>query len=240
MTKVGAYLPTHNNPMFARLAMLQLAAQTRRPDVIALYQNGSPNDYGWAVDDVSWELAESGVDILTEFSTDNPGHPNYQLRPLKRLYAEGCDVFFKIDHDDFYDTNHIESGLSGLRICDILLNESCRVLVLPYRGKYVYYPKMTFYKSPMKGHASSVCFSRDVAEEYIRDMEENQGKEDDLILGTITAPKFNIQRWVGQPTTTYVTHGANTDTSYWAESERLRQKGLGVSNGCPYPEVKPQ
>jgi len=50
--KVGVLVPTFNRPDLLRACVLQLAAQSRPPDVVCIFQNGNPHSYQWAVEDI--------------------------------------------------------------------------------------------------------------------------------------------------------------------------------------------
>ncbi len=232
---VGAYLATHKNPMFARLAMLQLAQQTYLPHVIAIHESGHTESYKWAWKDIEQDLTTfHGVKVLYAYTPANPGHPIYQAVPLKRLFDEGCEVFFKIDHDDLYSIRHVASGLRNLEGYDAVVKAKHGFLIQPSGADYRYIPATSFFDVPMKGHAGSVCFTRHVAAEYLWEMELNQGREDDLTLSRVLKDKYAVNYVFDDPTTVYVSHGGNTSTKEWASWEVLRQQGDSSAPQTPY------
>ena len=50
--RVGVMIPTYNRPDLLRSCVLQLAIQSRPPDIICVHQNGHPDSYQWAIDDL--------------------------------------------------------------------------------------------------------------------------------------------------------------------------------------------
>jgi len=224
--KVGVYIATHNNPLFLRLCLSQVAIQSRLPDMVAIHENTHPQSYMWAVDDIAESLKSKAVIILHDITHETIKHPLYHRKPLQRLFDEGCDVFFKLDHDDFFRINHIEHGLTQLsKGVDFNLNTLTAILLLPYRAGYVYMtPQPITRLNPLGGPAMTLCFNRTVAERYLAVMSDaaSYGKQDDEVFRGI------MQEFRGtftpECTTVYVIHGTNDSIRDWTEDEPRRQQ----------------
>jgi hypothetical protein len=224
VSKIGVYLPTHCNPLFLRLAILQLMAQRTRPAVIAIHENNHECSYLWAARDVLEIVANSGVEIIHDFTPARLEEPEFYRVPLMRLIESNCEVFFKFDDDDFFYADHIEHGVEQLQGFDYTINRLAEVLVLPYRGKYVHIPAAPFDLNPTGCMSDSVCFNRRLAIAYEKALRSAQsGTPDDVVMNAVQKG-FRGNIVVERATTCYVTHGANISTAGWAEKERLRQR----------------
>ncbi len=224
LNKIGVYLPTHCNPLFLRLAVLQLMAQHTRPAVIAIHENNHERSYLWAVKDVLEIVANSGVEVIHDFTPARLEEPEFYRVPLMRLIESGCEVFFKFDDDDFFYASHIEHGVEQLQGFDYTINRLAEILVLPYRSKHVYFPAAPFDLNPTGCMSDSVCFNRRFAVAYEEALRSaDPGTPDDVVMSAVQKGfRGNI---VGaRATTCYVTHGANISTAGWAEEERFRQR----------------
>lgn len=220
--RIGCMLPTHNSPLFYRLSLLQMLAQTRRPNVIAVVVNGK-EDYTDASYDVEHELIKEDVWVIKEV-LPNAKAPAFYTEALSILLKADCDVFFKLDHDDFYSARHIEKSLENLRGHDYALQRVADVWVLPYRGKPVYSSKQRFDCNPTGCPANTLCFNRSFAEAYYEELKKagSSGIPDDIIL-TVLMSRFKGFIDEINATTAYIIHGTNTSTAHLAEEERIRQ-----------------
>src|SRR3569833_2822642 len=84
--KVGAMVPTYRRPDLARSCVLQLLAQSRKPDVICVHQNGNEESYEWAVRDL-----DAGTTRIVWLHTPAqlPQHEWYAV-PLENLLEKDC------------------------------------------------------------------------------------------------------------------------------------------------------
>lgn len=219
--KLGVYIATHNNPMFLRLALLQLEAQTHKPDVLAIHENGHPFQTADLINrDVLRRIAKH-TQIIFDHNEAGLSHPYFHYLPLKRLVDSGrCDLYTKWDHDDIFYEHHLESLYEimssnwelpwvGQRRADILvLNPK----------QYIFKVNREFTWNPLGGMSDCFMFNHEVAETYLGHMLSRAGKgeADDHILHTYTLPGFPKGRMLdGKATACYVSHGRNDSTSHW-------------------------
>jgi hypothetical protein len=123
-----------------------------------------------------------------------------------------CDLFTKFDHDDFFYTNHLESIEASIRSYDAAVNSLGEVVTFNPGERVKIKPVMSFeILNPTGGMSDAVIYRRKVAEEFERDMAASKpGVEDDYILGKVTLPKFNVNRYKATPTSVWLQHPDNT------------------------------
>jgi hypothetical protein len=191
--KVGAFFPTHQNPLLMRLQLLQLSNQSRRPDLVAVHQNGEGESYS----KFYWDFMKYFPDINTYYywtESKIPAPTCEWYRPaLKWLVEQQCDVYFLLDHDNIVTSDHISNQLPYYPEFDIVANKSSDMLFLwqekikcmdggyswtrmPYRWERdVDYKKL----SGFDYMESSVSFSHKVALDLLertKDSKENYGR----------------------------------------------------------------
>jgi GT2 family glycosyltransferase len=147
-------IPTYNRPDFARNAVLQWIAQTRKPDLLCIHQNGNQESYEWVVEDLKHLINIKWVHV----PRDLPQHFWYAV-PLSLLIQDGCDVFLWADHDDIYYTNHVEKSLENLEGYDITLSEICAILFVKDK-QYKYQKPDKFKIHAPGGMSSSMVFNK--------------------------------------------------------------------------------
>lgn len=220
--RVGVYLATHNNPMFLRLALLQLEAQSYLPSVLAIHENGHPEQNGDIINrDILNRLMNKGVSVIYDHTPAGLSHPYFHYLPLKRLVdCGGCDLFMKWDHDDIFYESHIKRLMHGMRTSypyQWIGQTQADILVLNSK-QYMFRKNKQFVWNPLGGMSDCFMFDKAVAEQYLSDMLDRAGKNeaDDWILHRYTLPKFTNGRMIGTTATAcYVSHGRNDSTSHW-------------------------
>jgi len=230
MKKLGVYVANHNNPMFLRMCLLQIANQTRKPDVLAIHMNNQPNSSTWAVRDIIPKLRERGTVVIGKLSPGPIQHPDFHLPPLEILFEQGCELFTKFDHDDFFYEEHIESLEKEMTDdVDVVAQKYFEALIIPQDAQYQ--ARMTeMNQNPTLAMSDAILFNRVFAEQYIKDMKAAAtGWPDDEVMAE-TMRKFRVKRYGCKPTCCYVIHGTNTSSSWIAEEERRRQQSLKISN----------
>jgi hypothetical protein len=211
--KIGVIVPTYRRPDFVRFAVLQWAAQSIKPDVIAVHQNGNAHRYDWAVQDLA---NQARIDWI-HTPMPAPQH-HWYLLPLKHLTALGCTHFFWADHDDIYRTDHIECCLKELEHSDITVAKHCGILYTQ-PCDYRYLPSIAFTTHAPGGMSSSMGFNRDFALSLIADI-EGQGAEHhytDNIVAKVTMPKFRVHISPVRHSTIYVSHPGSQTSASWLE-----------------------
>ncbi|MFC0690760.1 glycosyltransferase family 2 protein [Paraburkholderia humisilvae] len=205
-------IPTYNRPDMLRHCVLQMLAQTRRPDVICVYENGLPGNYRWCVEDIEFPI----IWLHTPHR-----EPNYEfyLRPLLFLIGEGCTHFFRVDHDDLYLRNHIEVSLGELLAGrDFRISNHCGVLIVPSdsgRRSYEYYDGVRFEFHAPKGMSSSIAFNRSFAVMLAEQLPLHSEYVDfDEIVARVVAPFFSCH-WSSIKTTVYVSHVGAATSGHW-------------------------
>jgi len=214
LAKIGVMTPTYNRPDLARFLLLQMANQTRRPDLVCIHQNGTPQSYEWAIADVTREFAVQWIHNAEQM----PQHEWYAV-PLARLIDEGCSHFFWCDHDDLYDRTHIAAGVAtlGEGKFDFSVNRRAGCLLL--KTPYQYFAEMEFKAHDPGGMSSSMCFNRDFAIELLKDLRTPRptAHYSDQVLRRVTMPKFRCHLHDGTATTTYVSHAGTVSSRSWVE-----------------------
>lgn len=208
--RVGAILPTFNRPDLVRACVLQLAAQSRPPDVICIHQNGSAASYEWAVHD----LLEAGPRLVWLHTPHAiPQHQWYAI-PLRFLLDAGCTHFFWTDHDDIYLRGHVEAGLAELSGYDFSVSPNCGLLYTK-PGDYRYEPVMNFTAHAPGGMSSTMCFNRKFAAQLLTDLEADQSHHyTDNVVAHVTMPKFRCLV-SDRKTAIYHSHEGSLTSRHW-------------------------
>ncbi len=229
MSKIGAYITTHNNPLFLRFALLQVLAQTTRPNVVAIHQNNHHPSYLWAVGDLIGPAQRDGMQFLNLESPHLDRVQDWYLIPIRVLIDQGCDYFFKCDHDDIYYNFHIARLLQALQSgFDFVINRNAGRLVLAPGKPYEYLPSADFSETHAPGGMSgSWAFTRAFAIQNVHDLAAAPTDRcwEDQITAWETLPRFEgkISRIESDaPSTCYVSYGGNVSSAHWACLEWAR------------------
>jgi hypothetical protein len=224
---IGAYFGTTKNPYLLRCTLLQLLNQTIKPNLIVIHDNNSKVKNEWVIEDIVKDQRNKDVEIVY-LHTEAPEKFQEWVRiPLNYLVERKCKYFFKVDHDDIYFNNHIESILPHLRIgYDLVVQTHAGFLTLKPKQEPEYVKDYNFSLiSPLKGLSSGYAHSLNFAKELNKDMLESSYTYEDVIVGNITIPKFPKIRKIQleNPTACYVCYGGNVSTSEWACKEWTRE-----------------
>jgi hypothetical protein len=212
--KVGAFFATHNNPMFTKLTLIQLAYQSHKPDAISIHVNGQ--------DDVAGDLwanvfSSYSTTIHLSHSRERMSGPTsaWQMAALEKLVREDpCDIYFAVDHDNLIDYFHIGTLLIYRDGADIVACKSGDILILngtqPFELK-----RDVDWKSinGMDWMASSVAFTHPVAVAFLEAMREDGKREKqrhyDRVFQQDIVPKFKMKT-IDYKGVCFVAHGNNT------------------------------
>lgn len=212
--RIGVFVPTYNRPELLRGCILQLLAQTRRPDIICVHQNGKGDNYAWCV-------ADLGAPIVWMYTPHSIPQNDWYRIPLDHLIKEDCTHFFWVDHDDIYFTNHIETCVADLDSgYDFRISRHCGVLI-SRPGEYEYLPDASFEGIHAPGGMSaSMAFNMSFAMALsadLRNPEFNLVFSDD-VLARHTMPRFRCLNSTVK-TTTYVSHATSLSSAHWVRQE---------------------
>jgi hypothetical protein len=211
--KVGALVPTYRRPDLLRACVLQLLAQSRRPDVICVHQNGSEESYEWAVRDL-----DTGSTRITWLHTvaQLPQHEWYAV-PLENLIAQQCTHFFWIDHDDVYLRDHVETGMRELAQFDFCATRKCGLLFTK-ANDYRFAAEVDFTPHPSGGMSASACFRREVARQMFDDLRSDRsGDNSDNVVARMTLPKFRCTLSMRR-TCIYHSHEGSHTSAGWLKN----------------------
>lgn len=216
--KIGVFTPTYNRPDYARSLVLQMANQRLRPDVVVIHQNGTAEDYRWAVEDI-----ETGFEVRWIHTGRMIPQDDWYRIPLLHLIAEGCTHYFWCDHDDIYLADHVEAGVARLEAgADFSVNSHSGVLKLQ-KPAFSFRNSVRFSSHAPGGMSSSMCFNRAFAEALAADLAANQGRHafSDQVVAFTTAPRFErlLADTQCRPTTIYVAHSHSLTSSSWLSAE---------------------
>ena len=207
--KVGVMIPTFNRPDLARSCVLQMTAQSRPPDLVAVHQNGHPDSYDWAIADLQGPSQLAWLHTPTQLRQ----HLWYAI-PLEYLLANGCTHFFWVDHDDLYLREHIASGLVDLNDFDFSISPRCGLLYTK-DSDYRYAHEVEFGSHAPGGMSSSMCFNRSFAQDLLADLAgDKQHHYADNVVAHVTMPKFRCHV-SSRRTTIYHSHGGSITSSGW-------------------------
>lgn len=210
---VGVFSPTYNRPDFARSLVLQMQNQTRRPDYLAIHQNGQAESYEWVIADIDTDISIEWIHTPHPIKQDD-----WYRIPLQALVGRGCSAFFWCDHDDLYYANHISQGLRSLSLgYDFSVNERCDLLLLK-KAKFEVRSGIPFTPHDPGGQSSSMCFTRSFADALISDLAANQTLGySDQVVERVTKPRFPSRIDRAQVTTAYVCHAEAFSSAMWLE-----------------------
>jgi hypothetical protein len=224
MHKIGAFISTHNSPLFLRFCFLQILQQTVLPHHIVIFENNHSPSYAWVLDDLMPLATERNITVQFIHTELGSVSCDWYSVPLKQLLADGCDYFFPFDHDDIYAREHIATMLEKLEQgADFVINRKAGIICLHRKKNYDFRPAYDFtdLHAP-KGMSGSAAFSRAFAIENAADYERcrNDGLWNDQVLARETMPKFSATTCfidADRPTTQYVVHGANMSSAHWVD-----------------------
>lgn len=208
--------------------MLQLAQQTVLPQVIAIHQNNSEHPYSWAAKDVIKRLMAQGVKFEAKFTKGPIHHPDYHIWPLSKLIDHDCDVYMKLDHDDFFYDFHIERLTSFLKDdYEMVINKTAHYLTLPFMQDFRFQAEVDFGRiNPLGGMSDACCFTKKFAEEYLRDLQSaNAGAADDVVM-IKTRKKFKTLQIDIEPTACWVSHWTNDSSALLVADEYAINRGF--------------
>ncbi|MBE7939760.1 MULTISPECIES: hypothetical protein [Ramlibacter] len=209
--RVGALVPTYRRPDLLRACVLQLAAQSRPPDLICVHQNGSPDSYEWAVADLAIHPRVAWLHTPQQL----PQHQWY-ARPLRWLLDAGCTHFFWIDHDDLYLSNHVALGLADLAEADFSVSPDCGLLFTRAHD-YRYNPEVHFNAHAPGGMSATMCFNRVFAAALLADIEaDTQHHYTDNVVAHVTMPRFRC-RISSRHTAIYHAHEGSQTSAGWLD-----------------------
>jgi hypothetical protein len=220
--RLGVYVAAGPNPIFLRMLMLQIARQTRLPEVIAIFENGNKFP---ALDlvctEITAELKSKGVQIIHKHETDSASYINRYYIPLNMLYhtEPGVDVFLKMDLDDFYSDEYVQNTGHMLEHHDLAINQnSGLVLVRPFHGDFKYKESAIMKHSPMGAAPTHVSFNRKFAEKYLghlvgANLKGIETSDDDIMAEASQGMDF--VRVDGPVDYMYVSHGNNQSSAGW-------------------------
>lgn len=206
---VGAIVPTYNRPDLLRSCVLQLGTQSRPPDLVCIHQNGHPDTYAWAVEDLRLPPR-----IVYLHSPQQLRQHDWYAVPLRQLIEAGCTHFFWTDHDDLYLHEHIASGLAQLEHCDFVVSR--RVGLLFTRPTdWRYGAEVDFTSHAPGGMSSSMCFNRAFAQQLLDDLvHDREHQYADNVVARITMPRFRCAVST-QRTCVYHAHDGSLTARGW-------------------------
>ena len=211
--RVGVLVPTYNRPDLARACVLQMAAQTRLPDIVCVHQNGHPDKYDWAVADLAIAPRVAWMHTPQKL----PQH-HWYARPLAFLLEQGCTHFFWCDHDDIYLSRHIEEGLAELREHDFSVARHCGLLFTK-ADDWRYNPLVAFTSHAPGGMSSTMCFNQAFAAQLLHDLvNDAQHQYSDNVVAHVTMPKFRCLVSQARRTCVYHSHAGSITSKGWLEA----------------------
>jgi len=207
--KVGVMVPTYQRPDLLRSCVLQLAAQSRAPDVICVHQNGVSDSYRWAIEDLRIPVQVAWLHTPAQL----PQHQWYSI-PLRYLIEQNCSHFFWADHDDIYRRDHIEKGMEDLKDADFSVSRHCGIL-FTRASEYRYNPDVDFTSHAPGGMSSTMCFNRRFAKSLLADIEaDTENFYTDNVVAKVTMQKFRC-KVSGRLTTVYHSHEGSVTSRDW-------------------------
>lgn len=219
------YVATYSNPVFLRHCLLQILHQSRRPNVLAVHENGNEKSYKHIVQDVLDSLEVKGVEVLYHHTPHSLPMPTFFCQPLQALIDTGCDYINKVDQDDILYEHHFavqEELMFNPQLIqsdfDYAMNCNSELLVLMHDGAYRYSPKVDFGTwNPTGAHPDAIIFNRKVAQDFVGVMSKHVGVNDDKLLAEHVLPKYKGLRVKVNPSMCFVAHGKNVSVSHWSE-----------------------
>jgi hypothetical protein len=209
--KVGVMVPTYNRPDLLRSCVLQLAAQSRPPDIICVHQNGHPDSYDWAIADL-----RTASKLVWMHTPQVIRQHEWYAVPLRYLLAQGCTHFFWTDHDDLYLRDHVAQGLQDLEEFDFSVSNRCGLLYTK-ASDFRYAKEVEFTVHAPGGMSSTMCFNRPFAEQLLADItHDTQHHYTDNVVAKVTMPKFRC-RLSSRRTCVYHAHEGSITSHPWLE-----------------------
>lgn len=209
--RVGVMVPTYNRPDMLRSCVLQLAMQSRPPDIICVHQNGHPNSYAWAVADLQTRSQIAWLHTPRKI----PQHQWYEV-PLRFLLESGCTHVFWADHDDLYLRDHIAQGLADLQEADFSVSTRCGLLFTK-ASDFSYAQEVEFTSHGPGGMSSTICFNRRFGQELLRDLaQDTQHHYTDNVVAHVTMPKFRCHV-SSRRTSIYHAHEGSITSKDWLD-----------------------
>jgi hypothetical protein len=209
--QVGVMVPTFNRPDLLRACVLQLAAQSRPPDLVCVHQNGHAESYEWAVADLRLPMRLAWL-----HTPDRLRQQDWYAVPLRHLLAAGCTHFFWADHDDLYLRDHVAVGLAELADWDFSVSRRAGLLYTQ-AGDWRYQPEVAFTAHAPGGMSSTMCFTRPFAEQLLQDLQAGTGIfYADNVLAQVTMPKFRCFL-SSRRTCIYHAHEGSVTSSGWVK-----------------------
>lgn len=218
--RIGAFMPTHGRPDLALAALLQLAMQSRIPNVVAVFQNGDAVSYESLVcGDRDWPFRIEWI-----FSPDKLKQHEWYRRPLQHLIDAGCDQFLWIDHDDLYHANHVAQCEEDLATHDFRISLYAHVLYID-QGRYKLRERVRFTSHAPGGMCTSMAFNRKFALALAQDLSlDRQHHYANQVVAQVTMPRFDCHL-SDQLSTTYVAHRGAVTSAKWVDAA-LDEKAL--------------
>lgn len=209
---IGLFAPTHGRPDLIRSSLLQFTTQTVVPDLIAVHQNGDPENYRYIIEDVKWPF-----DIIWIYNSKRISQHKWYSVPLQKLIEANCDYYFWIDHDDIYKSNHIEVCINELKNYDFRVSKYSQQLTVDQQS-YKFSKSFRFTAHAPGGQSSSMAFNKKFAECLLKDInEDHENHYTDNVVAKVTMPKFNcFQSEIC--TTTYMCHKGSTTSRGWVDN----------------------
>ena len=210
--KVGVLVPTFNRPDLLRACVLQLAAQSRLPDVVCIFQNGNPRSYQWAVEDI-----QTPARLVWMHTGQRVRQHDWYAVPLRQLVEMDCTHFFWADDDDLYLRDHVASGLEDLKDHDFSVSSRCGLLFT--RGRdFRYGAQVEFSSHAPGGMSSTMCFNRAFAEQLLHDLAADRSdRYTDSVLASVTMPRFRCHR-SERRTSIYHSHDGSSTSQGWLDA----------------------
>jgi len=209
--KIGVFIPTYNRPDLIRSSILQFTAQTILPDVIAVHQNGNSESYESIINDISWSFKIKWIHTENKIRQ----HEWYRI-PLQYLIENKCDLFFWVDHDDMYSSNHIENAIEELREYDFRISETADFIAINKNKFKICGPRQFKMHAP-KGMSSSMAFNRKFAIELEKDLlEDRKHMYSDGVVAKKVMPKFKCFS-SKNITTKYICRPGSETSKQWVE-----------------------
>lgn len=204
-------IPTFNRPDLLRSCVLQLASQSRPPDVICVFQNGNPHSYQWAVEDL-----RTASRLIWMHTAQQVRQHDWYAVPLRQLLDLDCTHFFWADDDDLYLHDHVASGLVDLEQHDFSVSRHCGLLFTRARD-FRYRHEVEFTSHAPGGMSSTMCFNRRFAQELLQDIStDGTDRYTDSVLANVTMPKFRCHV-SARRTSIYHSHEGSATSQGWLE-----------------------
>ena len=219
--KVGVFVATNCRPIMARLSALQFEAQTKKPDLVCMHQNGdnSKLSYKNFVEDLKLSYKLEWIHTPRTLHQDE-----WFSIPVRHLLMAGCDYMFWGEDDDIYYSHHIESSIELMKKhnADMIIRNVCDCVKV-YDKSYEVRKNSTFTAHADVGVTCSIGFTSEFAEEFLKDCDRNiknklEGNPwhqfTDQLINRVTATKF--KRYIHSETSTcYVIHRGSFTSAAW-------------------------